>query len=87
MAKAEAIVSARGNPRAPSVPRGLVERKDGRHLRRFTVYLEQNLARRLSVHCAAVGIGLSEFVADIVEQALHVDAIDPALDEMGRRRT
>ena len=76
MAKIEAFVSTRGNRRATLVPRGVIERKDGRQLRRLTVYLAQDLARRLAVHCAAAGIGLSEFIADVVDDALQADRLE-----------
>jgi hypothetical protein len=56
--------------RAPSARRGQVERKDGRLLRRFTIYLDQDLARRLALHCAATDRGLSECIASVLEGAL-----------------
>lgn len=51
-------------------PSSLVERKDGRRLRRVTVYLPFETARRLAVHCAAQDIDVSAFVTALAEEAL-----------------
>ena len=43
-----------------------VQRKDGRELRRMTVYLPADLAARLRVHCAGRDVDVSEVVAEAV---------------------
>lgn len=50
--------------------RKTVRRVDGRVLRKQTIYLEAELARRLAVHCAANGQDISEAVAVAVEGML-----------------
>ena len=61
---------ARANAILQPARRGQVERKDGRMLRRFTIYLNQGLARRLTVRCATAEVGISEFIASTLEHAL-----------------
>jgi hypothetical protein len=48
----------------------VVERKDGRCLRRFTVYLPVDLGRLLTVHCATQDVDVSSFVADVLRHCL-----------------
>jgi hypothetical protein len=47
-----------------------VQRKDGRELRRMTVYLPADLAGRLRVCCAGRDVDVSEFVAEAVAAKL-----------------
>jgi predicted HicB family RNase H-like nuclease len=60
----------RNRAEKPGSLRGYVERKDGRLLRRFTVYLHHDLSRRLAIHCADANISLSDFIAKTLESAL-----------------
>jgi hypothetical protein len=53
-------------------PRGAVERKDGRTLRRMTIYFPTDLAQKLSVYCAFHGEDRSSAVARAVEKMLRV---------------
>jgi len=50
--------------------KGRIERKDGRRLRRFTLYLPCDVANRLAVECAAHDVALSDFVTAAVVDAL-----------------
>jgi len=51
--------------------RKTVARADGRVLRKQTVYLEAELARRLAVYCAANGMDISEAVARAVDKLME----------------
>jgi Ribbon-helix-helix protein, copG family len=53
------------------VARTRIERKDGRQLRRFTVYLDADLAHQVAVHCATAEIGLSELFACAVAEYMR----------------
>jgi len=57
-------------PKARPLPRGVVARSDGRTLRRMTLYLPDELARRLAVHCAQESHELSAFVSEAVRRRL-----------------
>jgi hypothetical protein len=48
----------------------LVARKDGRELRRMTVYLPADLAKRLAVHCAGEDRDMSDAITDAVRGLL-----------------
>lgn len=48
----------------------VVERRDGRQLRRMTVYLPDELARTLAVYCAEHDCDRSALVADAVRARL-----------------
>lgn len=61
-------------PKARPLPRGVVARSDGRTLRRMTLYLPDELARRLAVHCARESHELSAFVSEAVRRRL--DALE-----------
>lgn len=50
--------------------RRTITRADGRELRKQTVYLPADLARRLAIHAAAEGLELSAIVADALERYL-----------------
>lgn len=60
--------------KARGLPRGVVARSDGRTLRRMTLYLPDDLARRLAVHCARENHELSAFVSEAVR--LRLDALE-----------
>jgi hypothetical protein len=51
--------------------RGLLARKDGRELRRMTIYLPSDLARRLAVLCAEQDMEMSDVVTRAVRQ--HIE--------------
>lgn len=57
---------------APVLSRGVLARKDGRELRRMTLYLPSDLARRLAVYCAEHDIEMSEVVTAAVR--VHLGA-------------
>jgi hypothetical protein len=69
------MVHEEGTAGGPN-PRGYVERKDGRRLRRFTIYLDPSLARRLVLYCADRDQELSGVVAAALEGHL-LEADDP----------
>lgn len=50
--------------------KSLVERRDGRALRRMTVYLPDDLARALAVYCAREDLDLSTAVTESVRRLL-----------------
>ena len=54
-------------PLAPAVrrTRAVIRRKDGRELRRLTIYLPPDLARRLGVYAASTDTDVSDAVAAI----------------------
>jgi len=54
--------------RAESANRALVARKDGRKLRRTTVYLPNKVANRLLVYCAERDVDISTVVTDAVRR-------------------
>jgi len=47
-----------------------VARKDGRTLRRMTIYLPQEIANRLRVYCAERDLDVSSVVTDAVQRVL-----------------
>jgi hypothetical protein len=47
-----------------------VSRKDGRTLKRMTLYLPLDLARRLAIHCAEREIDMSTVVSEAVRRHL-----------------
>ena len=47
-----------------------VSRKDGRTLKRMTLYLPLELARRLAIHCAEHDIDMSAVVTEAVRRLL-----------------
>lgn len=81
-ADADAFIAATPNTAAANVQvpgrpdvrtsgrRGIVARKDGRQLRRLTVYLPEDVARALTMRCAALDLDLSAFIADAVDGKL-----------------
>lgn len=46
-------------------------RADGREMRKQTIHLEAALSRRLAIHCAGMGIDISEVVAAALETHLE----------------
>ncbi len=60
----------------PATPRAVLARKDGRELRRMTIYLPTGLARRLAVYCAERDVDMS----DVVAEAVHHLVTRPADD-------
>lgn len=62
--KAESVAQA--SPRRNQV----LARKDGRTLRRMTLYLPVELARRLAVHCAETDTDMSNVVTEAVRKHL-----------------
>lgn len=61
-------------PPRKNVPKSVVARSDGRTLRRMTVYLPDELARRLAVHCAREDLELSAFVSEAVQRRLVAES-------------
>lgn len=79
LAAAESFVSGRSGVQASkrssvspskSAGRGIVARADGRELRRMTLYLPADLAKRLAVYCAEHDADLSEVVTEAVAKRL-----------------
>lgn len=60
---------AKGKP-GRKLPKSLVARSDGRTLRRMTLYLPDDLARRLAVHCAREDQEMSAVVSEAVRRHL-----------------
>lgn len=58
------------NEVARPASKSLVERRDGRALRRMTVYLPDDLARELAVYCAREDLDLSAAVTESVRRLL-----------------
>ena len=54
-----------------------VERKDGRQLRRFTVYLDVALAREILVYCASNDLDISELFANAIVEHMGVEPLSP----------
>ena len=52
------------------LPKSVVARSDGRTLRRMTVYLPDDLARELAVHCAREDLEISTVVTQAVRKVL-----------------
>ena len=55
----------------PRKTAAFVQRKDGRELRRFTIYLPCDLARSLRLYCAEREVEMSAVVAAALSQLLH----------------
>ena len=53
-------------PRSPSI----VERKDGRHLRRMTVYLPPDMHKRLALFCVENERDMSDVIREALSQHL-----------------
>jgi hypothetical protein len=54
----------------PSPSRAVLERADGRTLRRMTVYLPTDLAKRLALHCVERDQDMSAVIAESVARTL-----------------
>lgn len=63
---------AKGKAAPPPTRSAVVTRSDGRELRRMTIYLPADLAKRLAVRCAELDADLSAVIAEAV--AKHLDA-------------
>lgn len=63
------------SPSAPrqNVPRSVVARTDGRTLRRMTLYLPDELARKLAVYCARKDLEMSVVVSEAVRAHLAAE--------------
>lgn len=63
------------SPSAPrqNVPRSVVARTDGRTLRRMTLYLPDELARKLAVYCARKDLEMSVVVSEAVRVHLAAE--------------
>jgi hypothetical protein len=57
-------------PLVPST-RGVLARADGREVRRLTLYLPVELAKRLAIHCAEHDRDLSDVVSEAVAKQLE----------------
>lgn len=74
LASVEAFVSGkRSNVQTSSRSKAVVERRDGRELRRMTVYLPPSLAKRLALHAVEVEQDMSAVVAEAVERLLSAE--------------
>lgn len=60
----------RATKRDEASGRALVERADGRSLRRMTIYLPEALAKKLRTYCAVKDVDISDAVAEAVGMAL-----------------
>jgi len=72
-----AAADATQEPPTPPVPRrtkAILARKDGRQLRRMTIYLPPELARRLAIHAAGADMDVSGALAEIVAAFLDTKA-------------
>jgi hypothetical protein len=58
----------RGSGKPSKTHKSVLARRDGRRLQRLTLYLPEDLARRLKVHCATHGLELSTTIAQAVER-------------------
>ncbi len=70
LSSSQAVGRSAGRPAERPGRRKTVHRADGRVLRKQTIYLEAELARRLAVHCASHEQDISEVVAQAVEGML-----------------
>ena len=52
--------------RVPRRTKAILARKDGRQLRRMTIYMPPELARRLAIHAAGADMDVSGALAEIV---------------------
>lgn len=57
---------APATPQAPRRTKAILARKDGRQLRRMTIYLPPELARRLAIYAAGADMDVSGALAEIV---------------------
>jgi hypothetical protein len=51
--------------------RAVITRADGRELRRMTVYLPVELAKRLRLHCAGADTDVSGFLGELIDERLN----------------
>ena len=73
-APAEASATLRAAKARPAsrkeTPRSIVARSDGRTLRRMTLYLPEELARKLAIYCAREDQEMSAVVSEAVRRQL-----------------
>lgn len=63
--------TAKARPAArKGTPRSVVARSDGRTLRRMTIYLPEELARKLAIYCAREDQEMSAVVSEAVRRQL-----------------
>lgn len=53
------------------IGRSMVERADGRTLRRIQIYFDADVAKRLRHHCVERDVDMSGFVNELVDRALE----------------
>ena len=70
-AAADAAQAPATQPRAPRRTKAILARKDGRQLRRMTIYLPPELARRLAIYAAGADMDVSGALAEIVAAFLE----------------
>lgn len=54
-----------------ATPRNVIERVDGRRLRKIQIYFEVDTATRMRRHCAGEDIDMSAYVSALVEKDLN----------------
>ncbi len=59
-----------GGPRLAARSPSIVERKDGRHLRRMTVYLPPDMHKRLALYCVENERDMSDVIREALLQHL-----------------
>jgi len=71
----DAFISGKSKGRRPhSAPpegRTVIERKDGRMLRRTTVYMEVDLAKRVGVHAVMRGVDQTQIIKEALLEYLE----------------
>ena len=68
--QSEAAARLGVNPAEDRTKRSLVARRDGRTLRRMTVYLPDEIAHRLRVYCAENDQPISRVITDAVRRVI-----------------
>ncbi|MCC6994798.1 MAG: hypothetical protein IT370_09335 [Deltaproteobacteria bacterium] len=48
------------------LPRGLVRRSDGTITRKFSVYVDPEVAKRFQIRCVELGLEMTSVIADLV---------------------
>jgi hypothetical protein len=64
------VREAKGKGTGKALPRGVLPRADGREVKRMTVYMPPDLAKRLAVYCAESDRDISDVVSEAVEKRL-----------------
>jgi hypothetical protein len=68
--RSDVQTSKRSGASPKPATRGVLTRSDGRELRRLTIYLPADLAKRLAVHCAEHDEDMSAVVTEAVATRL-----------------